>query len=68
MARLFARLIAVAILLSVSAPLPAQPLPGAIAGRIDSLFTAFNRTDAPGLAVAVVRDGRMIFAKGYGMA
>ena len=68
MSRLLARLVAVAILLSVAAPLPAQPLPGAIAARIDSLFTAFNRTDAPGLAVAVVRDGRMIFAKGYGMA
>jgi len=35
---------------------------------MDSLFAPYNRTDAPGLAVAVVRDGRLVFSKGYGMA
>lgn len=36
--------------------------------QADSLFSTFARSDAPGLAVAVVRDGRLLLARGYGMA
>jgi CubicO group peptidase (beta-lactamase class C family) len=35
---------------------------------VDSLFSQYNEGVRPGLAVAVVRDGRMVFANGYGMA
>ena len=55
-------------LMLVATRAPAQNLPRATVARIDSLFAPYSRTDAPGLAVAVVRDGRTIFAKGYGMA
>ncbi|MEP7344481.1 MAG: serine hydrolase domain-containing protein [Gemmatimonadaceae bacterium] len=37
-------------------------------GTVDSLFSPFNENIRPGLAVAVVRDGRLVFANGYGMA
>jgi len=36
--------------------------------RIDSLFTASIRGNSPGAAVAVVRDGKLLFHKGYGLA
>ncbi len=36
--------------------------------QIDQLFTPWNRTDAPGAAVAVEKDGKVIFTKGYGSA
>ncbi|MCX6137568.1 MAG: serine hydrolase [Ignavibacteriales bacterium] len=36
--------------------------------RIDSLFAAFNRPDGPGASVMVIRNGRTLLAKGYGMA
>lgn len=36
--------------------------------RVDSLFAVYTTTGSPGLAVAVVRDGRMVFSKGYGLA
>lgn len=40
----------------------------AVAGRkIDSLFATYN-LQTPGAAVAVVKDGKVIFQKGYGMA
>lgn len=40
----------------------------AVAGRkIDSLFAPYN-LQTPGAAVAVVKDGKVIFQKGYGMA
>jgi len=35
---------------------------------IDSLFKAFDRPGSPGAAVLVVKDGRIAFEKGYGMA
>ncbi len=67
--RFLARFLAVAVgCFGTAAPMVAQSTPAAVTARIDSLFAPYNRTDAPGLAVAVVRDGRMIFAKGYGMA
>ena len=38
------------------------------AARVDALFERFNKTPSPGLAIAVVDDGRVILRKGYGMA
>lgn len=36
--------------------------------QIDQLFTAYNNQNSPGAAVAVARDGKIIFKKGYGSA
>ena len=36
--------------------------------QIDQLFTAFNNQQTPGAAVAVTKDGKIIFKKGYGSA
>src|ERR1041385_8799301 len=36
--------------------------------RIDEIFATWNRADSPGASVAVVRDGKLIFQKGYGKA
>ena len=65
-----------AVLLLVAAPLGAQAAgTGAVAdadpareARVDSVFRAYARTDGPGCAVGVARDGRTALAKGYGMA
>lgn len=35
---------------------------------VDRLFAEWDRPDAPGCAVGVVRDGRMVYQRGYGMA
>jgi len=49
---------------------PAQaPSPDTSArGRVDRVFAAYDRTDSPGCAVGVYRDGRVAYARGYGMA
>ncbi len=39
-----------------------------LATRADSVFRAFDRSDAPGCALGVYRDGRIVYARGYGMA
>lgn len=39
-----------------------------LAGRVDRVFRRYDRTDGPGCAVGVYRDGELVLAKGYGMA
>ena len=36
--------------------------------QVDELFTAWDTNDTPGAAVAIVKDGAIIYKKGYGMA
>jgi len=36
--------------------------------KIDELFKQWDNNNTPGVAVGVVSDGELIFAKGYGMA
>ncbi|MBO9100796.1 MULTISPECIES: serine hydrolase domain-containing protein [Rhizobium] len=38
------------------------------AERVDQLFEAWNTKDSPGCAVAVMRDGEVIYKRGFGMA
>lgn len=35
---------------------------------IDNIFKEWNKTDSPGCALGVIKDGQLIYAKGYGMA
>jgi len=46
-------------------PAAAQLAPDT-AARIDSVFEDLNRSDGPGCALGVVRDGRLAYANGYG--
>jgi len=39
-----------------------------VAARVDKLFVNSNRDGAPGLAIGIVRDGRVLMTKGYGLA
>ncbi len=36
--------------------------------RIDAIFRPVVNDEAPGMAVGVIRDGKLVFAKGYGVA
>ena len=36
--------------------------------KVAAIFAAYDRTDSPGCAVGVFRDGRVALARGYGMA
>ena len=39
-----------------------------VSSQIDQVFAQWNKTSSPGCAVAVMRDGKTVFARGYGMA
>jgi CubicO group peptidase (beta-lactamase class C family) len=36
--------------------------------NVDAIFASFKPSDAPGVAVLVVKDGRKVFARGYGVS
>lgn len=38
------------------------------ARRVDALFEHWDRSDSPGCSLGIVRDGRLIYERGYGMA
>jgi CubicO group peptidase (beta-lactamase class C family) len=50
------------------APAAASTLPPVVSDAIDRLFAPYAGDSTPGYAVAVLRDGRPAFWKGYGMA
>jgi CubicO group peptidase (beta-lactamase class C family) len=69
-------------IVSFAAALAILPLAGAAAAatavtshpspsperQIDALFANWNRPDTPGAVVEVIRDGKVLFTKSYGMA
>jgi CubicO group peptidase (beta-lactamase class C family) len=46
---------------------PAQEQP-AITRRVDALFAQWDKPESPGCALGVIKDGKLIYARGYGMA
>ena len=42
--------------------------PVSVGKSIDALFSRWDRDDAPGCTVGVMKDGKLVFARGYGMA
>ncbi|MEC7901186.1 MAG: serine hydrolase domain-containing protein, partial [Acidobacteriota bacterium] len=56
-----------------SAPLPAQALSQAyphteLTAQVDELFTEWDTEDSPGAAIGIFKDGRIVYARGYGAA
>ena len=40
----------------------------ALSDRVDKLFEKWDKPDSPGCALGIVKDGRLIYKRGYGMA
>jgi CubicO group peptidase (beta-lactamase class C family) len=47
---------------------PAETEIQELTGRVDSLFSQWDRSDSPGCAVAIVKDGTPVYKKGFGCA
>jgi len=67
--------VALALISLGAAPVPTPtPAPGATPTSsdprvsVDALFKDYDRTDTPGCALGIFRDGRVLYSKGYGMA
>ena len=46
----------------------AQNAYDSLQANVDSLFETYTRTNAPGVAVLIIKDGKIVFRKGYGIA
>ena len=44
-----------------------EPAPS-LEARVDAVFSRWNSTNSPGCAVSAVKDGTIVYARGYGMA
>jgi CubicO group peptidase (beta-lactamase class C family) len=49
-------------------PVRVEPRGTTPEAQIDRLLSAYNHSNAPGAVVGVVRNGELVFVKGYGMA
>jgi CubicO group peptidase (beta-lactamase class C family) len=52
----------------IPAPAPAQTARDTLAMRVDSIFADVNRASSPGCSLGVIRDGLLVYVRGYGMA
>jgi CubicO group peptidase (beta-lactamase class C family) len=62
------RVILVLLLLSVPGVVMAAHTKSRMESRMDELFQDYNKPGVPGASVIVVRKGKVVFAKGYGLA
>lgn len=60
--------LAVMVIAAPAVAAPAWGQEGTWRGRIDSIFAQYDNPHSPGCAVGVIRDGRFLFKRGYGMA
>ncbi len=59
------------IMLAALASAAASPAPLAAdetTAKVDKLFAAWDKTTSPGVALAVIKDGKISYERGYGMA
>ena len=67
MKRLSLRFIAT-VLFVAALPAFAQDQSGDIAARVDKIFEQYDKPTSPGCALAVIKDGQIVYKRGYGMA
>jgi len=60
------RTLVLSCLATLAVPLALADEPAS--ARIDKLFATWDKADTPGLSLAVVRDGQVVYSRGYGMA
>ncbi|MDE2753883.1 MAG: serine hydrolase, partial [Gemmatimonadota bacterium] len=62
------RFAALAATLLIAGCAPDRPLSPALARGIDAVFADMDRPGSPGATVSVIRDGEIVFSRGYGYA
>src|SRR5262245_31457729 len=39
-----------------------------LTAKVDAIFANYNKPDSPGCALGVIKDGKLVYTRGYGMA
>lgn len=61
-------ILAVSAVLFASSLAQAQTLTPDQTAQVDKVFAQWNRTDSPGYALGIYKDGQIVYNHGYGMA
>src|SRR5215831_6509556 len=61
-------LIGLVLLASAASPACAEDTDKALATQVDKLFAKCDKPGSPGCAVGIIRDGKLIYSKGFGSA
>jgi CubicO group peptidase (beta-lactamase class C family) len=48
--------------------MPSSPLPEEQIAAIDEIFAPWDKTESPGAALAVIKDGEIVYERGYGQS
>ncbi len=43
-------------------------IPDSLSKKVDAIFAEYDKTNSPGCALAILKDGKIIYKRGYGMA
>ena len=43
-------------------------IPDSLSKKVDAIFTEYDKTNSPGCALAILKDGKIIYKRGYGMS
>ena len=43
-------------------------IPDSLSKKVDAIFAEYDRTNSPGCALAILKDGKIIYKRGYGMS
>ncbi|MBL8191294.1 MAG: beta-lactamase family protein [Acidobacteria bacterium] len=65
--RCFKVLFCLVLLLASSVAGLSQSADG-VTAKVDAIFANFDKTDSPGCALGVIKDGKLIYTRGYGKA
>jgi CubicO group peptidase (beta-lactamase class C family) len=56
------------LLALLPALLLAQQLPPPVKARVDKVFAGFNKPGSPGCSLGIIRNGKLLYSRGYGYA
>lgn len=59
---------AAVLLLVATTVAPSAAAADSLAARVDAIFARYDKPDVPGCAIAVVRNGKIVHERGYGLA
>jgi CubicO group peptidase (beta-lactamase class C family) len=65
---LFRAMVFLALVSFSSSAIQTPPGIPSVESRVDAIFARWSKSSSPGGALAVVREGKIIYSKGYGMA
>jgi len=43
-------------------------VPDSLAKKVDAIFAEYDKTNSPGCALAILKDGKIVYKRGYGMS